>query len=232
MDTAPRLVVGAAIVRAGRVLAARRTAPSPHAGRWEFPGGKVEPGETPAAALERELTEELGVETEVTGWLSSTARVGDDLLLRVATVRLVGGEPVPSEHDAIVWVTPDDLHDLDWIEADRVFLPEVAHLLGSLAAGLRRAVLFEEDDARAVLARLRCDGYDAVLERERLAGEDDEEGHPWAVVTDAPAVAVELLIDEVDGWLDEHSPEPARPAPPPLPLPDAPRRIKRPDLLD
>ena len=58
------LVVGAAVVRDGRVLACRRTTPPEAAGRWEFPGGKVEPGESPDAALVRELHEELGVEAE------------------------------------------------------------------------------------------------------------------------------------------------------------------------
>jgi hypothetical protein len=93
-----------------------------------------------------------------------------------------------------------------------------------------RGIFFDEDDARAVVARLRSDGFEADLARERLAGEDDDEDHPWAVTTDAPGIALELLVDEHDGWLDAD--DEARPtdvpALPPLQLPDAPKRIKRP----
>ena len=92
-----------------------------------------------------------------------------------------------------------------------------------------RGIFFDEDDARAVVARLTADGYDAALERERLAGEDDDEDHPWAVLTDAPAIVLELLVDERDGWLDDDEPAGSTgPLPPPLQLPSAPRRIKRP----
>ena len=66
-----------------------------------------------------------------------------------------------------------------------------------------RAIFFEEDDAQAVVTRLRADGFEARAERERLAGEDDDEGHPWAVVTDAPTFMLEVLVDTHDGWLDE-----------------------------
>ena len=59
--------------------------------------------------------------------------------------------------------------------------------------------------------------------RERLQGEDDDEDHPWAVVSDAPAFVVEVLVDEYDGWLDQDPPEPEV-APAPLELPTAPRR--------
>ena len=89
-----------------------------------------------------------------------------------------------------------------------------------------RGIFFEEDDARAVVARLTGDGFDAVVVRERLSGEDDDEDHPWAVLTDAPAPVLELLVDEHDGWLDAE-PE-AAPPPAPLDLPSAPRRSRRP----
>lgn len=88
-----------------------------------------------------------------------------------------------------------------------------------------RAIFFDEDDARAVVARLRADGFEASIVRERLAGEDDDEAHPWAVVSDAPDVMLEVLVDTHDGWLDEGD-EPQASLPP-LDLPAAPRRIKR-----
>ncbi|MDO7868918.1 hypothetical protein [Nocardioides jiangxiensis] len=95
-----------------------------------------------------------------------------------------------------------------------------------------RGIFFEEDDARAVVARLRNDGFDADVAREHLAGEDDDEDHPWCVTTDAPLIALELLVDEYDGWLDvdEAAAEPTRVDLPPLNLPAAPIRVKRPDL--
>jgi len=92
-----------------------------------------------------------------------------------------------------------------------------------------RGIFFDEDDARAVAARLRTDGYAADVVRERLAGEDDDEDHPWAVVTDAPSVMLELLVDAHEGWLDDEA-APAT-AVPPLDLPAAPRRLKRPPLI-
>ena len=88
-----------------------------------------------------------------------------------------------------------------------------------------RAIFFEEDDARQVVRRLVADGFEAAAERERLAGEDDDEGHPWAVVTAAPDFQVELLVDDHDGWLDT---ETGTPSAPPIVLPAAPKRIKKP----
>lgn len=87
-----------------------------------------------------------------------------------------------------------------------------------------RGIFFDEDDARAAVARLVAEGYAAGAERERLAGEDDDEDHPWAVVTDAPELVLELLVEEYDGWLD---PGDEQPSLPPLELPTQPRRIKR-----
>ena len=88
-----------------------------------------------------------------------------------------------------------------------------------------RAIFFDEDDAQAVVARLRADGFDARVERERLAGEDDDEDHPWAFVSDAPGLLLEFLVDAHDGWLDEG--EEQGPPLPPLDLPASPRRIKK-----
>ncbi|MDT9594061.1 hypothetical protein RDV89_13340 [Nocardioides zeae] len=95
-----------------------------------------------------------------------------------------------------------------------------------------RAIVFEAEDAEALAARLRADGYAADVVRERLSGEDDDEDHPWAVVTDAPQALVELAVEEHDGWVDAGD-GPGDGAAPrqvgvPLELPTAPRRIKRP----
>ena len=97
-------VVGAALVRDGRVLAARRTTPAAAAGRWEFPGGKVEAGESPEAALVREIAEELGVVIAVRRWLAGTAPIGTAYELSVAVADLVTGEPEPVEHDQVRWL--------------------------------------------------------------------------------------------------------------------------------
>ena len=214
-------VVGAAIVRHSRVLAARRTAPPEAAGRWELPGGKVEAGEAPTDALEREVAEELGCTVEVTGWLAGRAPIGATHELSVAFARLVAGEPEPVEHDLVRWLTRDELGEVDWLGPDRPFLPEIAARLGTPDV-LVRAIFFDADDARAVRDRLTRDGFEASVLRERLHGEDDDEDHPWAVLSDAPELVVELLVDEYDGWLDRD--DDAAPSAPPLDLPAAPRR--------
>src|SRR6476469_8802878 len=102
-------VVGAALLRDGRVLAARRTSPAEAAGRWELPGGKVEPGETRDAALVRELAEELGCVVEVSGWLAGRVPIGAAYAREVAICSLVSGEPTPTEHDRVRWLAADDL---------------------------------------------------------------------------------------------------------------------------
>jgi hypothetical protein len=93
-----------------------------------------------------------------------------------------------------------------------------------------RGIFFDEDAALAVAARLTTEGFLVEVTREKLAGEDDDEDHPWAVVTDAPPVVLELLVDEHDGWYDAEDPTPAPPRAAPFELPVAPKRIKRPDL--
>lgn len=224
-----RLVVGAAILRNGRLLAARRTSPPSAAGRWEFPGGKVEEGESPEAALVREIAEELGCGIEVTGWLPGTVPIGDRYELAVATGRLVSGDPVPSEHDRIEWLGAGALFDVDWLEPDLPFLD----LLRQRLASPVRGVFFDHAAADAAGERLRRDGYDAQLARERFAGEDDDEDHAWAVVTDAPVAVLERLVEEYQGWLDgggsrgSMRPHVDERGTPPLELPTSPRRHHR-----
>ncbi|MFG2911822.1 NUDIX domain-containing protein [Kitasatospora sp. NPDC048298] len=127
---APRIVVGGALVRGGRVLAARRSAPESVAGRWEFPGGKAEPGETEAQALERELLEELGVRARALTRLPGAWAVRPGLELHFWAAELLAGEPSALEdHDALRWLGPEELDAVDWIDHDRDVLPHVARLL-------------------------------------------------------------------------------------------------------
>lgn len=93
-----------------------------------------------------------------------------------------------------------------------------------------RGIFFDEDAARAAERQLLAEGFEVTVTRERFAGEDDDEDHPWAVITDAPQIVLELLVDHHDGWLDDEASEsPAAPIAPPAPLPVAPKRRHRPD---
>jgi hypothetical protein len=92
-----------------------------------------------------------------------------------------------------------------------------------------RGIFFDEEHARSAALALTRGGYDAEVVRERLAGEDDDEDHPWAVLTDAPEIQLDMLVEMYDGWLD-YDDEQSSAAPAPglvLPLPDQPKRIKR-----
>ena len=122
---AVRCVVGAAVLSHGRLLAARRVAPAALTGGWELPGGKVEPGEQPEDALVREVREELGCEIEVVEPLTGAEPLGPGLELRAYVCRLVAGEPVPREHDALRWLGPEQLHDVGWLPADAGFVDAV-----------------------------------------------------------------------------------------------------------
>jgi 8-oxo-dGTP diphosphatase len=124
-----QIVVAGAIIAESRVLVAQRLRPPELAGRWELPGGKVAPGETEPEALARELAEELGIEVVVCD------RLGDDIALNATTtlrayqVNLIRGEPHPHDHGALRWVTAAQLHEVDWVPADRDWLPALARML-------------------------------------------------------------------------------------------------------
>ncbi|MEU0134113.1 (deoxy)nucleoside triphosphate pyrophosphohydrolase [Streptomyces sp. NPDC006296] len=129
------VVVAGAVLDGGRLLAARRSAPPELAGRWELPGGKLEPGETGEQALVRELREELGVEAEPLERLPGEWPLRPGLVLRVWTVRLLSGVPRPLEdHDDLRWLAPGETDTVDWLDQDR---PAVAEAVRRLRDGSR-----------------------------------------------------------------------------------------------
>jgi 8-oxo-dGTP diphosphatase len=128
-------VVGAAVVDGRRVLVAQRSG-GLYDGLWEFPGGKVEPGESDLSALVRECREELGADVLPQSFLGEVlldGRVGGGepgtSTLRLWSARLAGGEPTAHEHAQLRWVAAEELDALDWIAADRPLLPAVRELL-------------------------------------------------------------------------------------------------------
>jgi 8-oxo-dGTP diphosphatase len=148
--TTQKQIVGAAIVdslaKPTALLVARRTAPEDFAGMWEFPGGKVEPGESDAEALHRELAEELGVTVRLGAEIAGPGPGGWPLtakaVMRVFLAEIFTGEPQPlQDHDLLSWVPLDPavvadasegracLEDLPWIPADRPIVEALrAHL--------------------------------------------------------------------------------------------------------
>jgi 8-oxo-dGTP diphosphatase len=129
-------VVGAALVDGDRVLVAQRSG-GPYDGCWEFPGGKVEPGEHELAALVREIGEELGVAVVPQAFVGEVVLDGvvagglpGASTLRVWWARVEAGSEVTAhEHSELRWLTADELEALDWIPADRPLLPAVRALL-------------------------------------------------------------------------------------------------------
>lgn len=125
-------VVGGLIIEAGRVLVARRTSDQAFPLRWEFPGGKVEPGESPEEALDRELAEELGIRARVIreyGGARYVDPAGRRYRIRFYLARRTAGEPAPVEVDAVDWADAERLGALDFTPADR-------EILGRLRADL------------------------------------------------------------------------------------------------
>jgi 8-oxo-dGTP diphosphatase len=124
------IIVGAAIVAEGKVLGCERAEPPESAGRWEFPGGKVEPGESDIDALVRECEEELGVTIAV------GQRIGGDVLLahgravlRVWLSEIVHGQPQALEHASLRWLAPDEFDAVPWLPADAPIVAQLAEML-------------------------------------------------------------------------------------------------------
>jgi 8-oxo-dGTP diphosphatase len=123
MDAIEKLVVGAAIVQDGRLLAAQRAEPEALRGGWEFPGGKVEPGESDLDALVRECMEELGVEIDPGERIAGEWPLPNGYVMRVWIASLRRGVPYAHEHLALRWLPHHELYDVAWLSVD---LPIVA----------------------------------------------------------------------------------------------------------
>lgn len=125
-------VVAAVIVHGGRVFATQRGYGDYKDG-WEFPGGKVEAGESPEAALRREIEEELATEVEVRDFLDCVEYdyPGFHLSMRCYLCSVVRGELRLLEHEGSRWLSAGELDSVDWLPADRALLPKVAAALAS-----------------------------------------------------------------------------------------------------
>lgn len=129
------IIVGGALVRDGLLLAAQRAHPADIAGRWELPGGRVEPGETERAALRREFAEELAVDVVVGRRVGVDVALSGAKLLRIYAVSLPTGEPHAVQHQELRWLDAGGLDTVDWLPADRILLPALRNLLRGGRAG-------------------------------------------------------------------------------------------------
>jgi 8-oxo-dGTP diphosphatase len=130
-------VTCAIIERDGLILAAQRSATMNLPFKWEFPGGKIDPGETPEACLKRELVEELGIEVAVGPALEPATHSYQDITVTLYpfVCTIAKGEIVLHEHAAVGWLKPEELPDLDWAAADVPVLDNYLQVKGEMQSG-------------------------------------------------------------------------------------------------
>lgn len=121
-------VVGAVLTEGTKILAAQRGPRMSLPGLWEFPGGKIESGETPEEALKRELDEELHIMAEIGDKVETTEHEYDFGIVILTTyyAKLVEGTPELTEHSEVRWIEGADLHSVEWAPAD---IPAVEHIV-------------------------------------------------------------------------------------------------------
>lgn len=126
----PLRAIAAVVQRGDRVLLCRRPERKRHGDKWEFPGGKTRPGESILAALQRELSEELGVQVRsVAGGQISLPDPGSNYTVEFVPTEIVG-DPQPLEHTEVEWVPIDEIDDYELAPADRIFADQ--HMEGLL----------------------------------------------------------------------------------------------------
>lgn len=127
-------VTCAIIERDGLVLAAQRSGAMKMPLKWEFPGGKIDPGEDPDACLRRELIEEMDLEVSIKKALppATHAYPAFTVTLYPFICSIVSGDPQLNEHAAITWLPPEQLRGLDWAEADVPVLSAYLHQIESI----------------------------------------------------------------------------------------------------
>jgi 8-oxo-dGTP diphosphatase len=123
-------VTAAILIENGRVLIARRRPGASQAGMWEFPGGKVRPGESPAQCLKREIQEELGIEIAVSEFFGESVYAYEDKTIRLLAyrVRAEGGEVSRNDHAELAWVAIADLGRYRFCPADVPFTEKLRKL--------------------------------------------------------------------------------------------------------
>lgn len=135
METAhekPHLQVACAVIRNDRlILATQRSAVTSLPLAWEFPGGKLEAGEDPQTCLQRELMEELGITAGIGAPLSARTHHYPDFSVTLYPFycTILSGEIILHEHNAMIWLLPEELHRLEWAEADLPIIEELQKLI-------------------------------------------------------------------------------------------------------
>jgi 8-oxo-dGTP diphosphatase len=149
-----QVVVAGALISGSSLLVAQRDRPPELAGLWELPGGKVAAGESDAAALARELREELGVDIVVGSRIGADVALNATTTLRAYRVTQTGGALHPNDHRELRWITAGQLEGLPWVPADRAWVGELSRALRGTDVRVRPAVESDRDAIATVIAQV------------------------------------------------------------------------------